>query len=185
MSCTPFLRGYLMSAPGLYVTDGDIICDLPYLSVLGCRFCLFNRRWSYPEWVIFCFAFIHLRLNNCWLPSYMKSTTASSSLFITLSRQNVCNIANNMDNFSSLVRWHVFKYSKLLDVSFETVWGSQEPIQSTQTISCVLRPSPKTFAPTSKITLAKKARYWIIWTSKQPTGCRKWVLFSGNRGLLG
>lgn len=121
----------------------------------------------------------------------MKSTPSSAFLFITLSRQNVCNIANNMGNFSSLVRWDVFKYSKLLDVSFETVWGSQEPIQSTQTISCVLRPSPKTFAPTSKITLAKKARYWIIWTSKQPTGCLKWVLFIGKveivasaRGLL-
>ena len=110
----------------------------------------------------------------------MKSTTAPASLFITLLRQNVCNIANNMDNFSSLVRWDAFKYSKLLDVSFETVWGSQEPIQSTQTISYVLRPSPKTFAPTSKLTLAKKARYWIIWTSKQPTGCLKWVLFSGK-----
>ena len=110
----------------------------------------------------------------------MKSTTSSASLFITLSRQNVCNIANNMDNFSSLARWDVFKYSKLLDVSFETVWGSQEPIQSTQTISCVLRPSPNTFAPTSKLTLAKKARCWIIWTSKQATGCLKWVLFSGK-----
>ena len=27
-----------MSTPGLYMPDGDIICDLPYLSVVGLSF---------------------------------------------------------------------------------------------------------------------------------------------------